>query len=66
MTNTSALDPHDAALFGRDVDDLILQIRGLVLVRDILAERGATSAEIRAHTEAAERLREHLAELIRG
>jgi hypothetical protein len=66
MTNVLALDPHDAALFRRDVDDLLLQIRGLVLVRDILAERGASPAEIRAHIDEAEQLRVRLAELIRG
>jgi hypothetical protein len=66
MTNTHALDPHDAQLLSREVDDLLLQIRGLVLVQDVLAERGTSSAEIRAHSEAAERLRGRLAELIRG
>jgi hypothetical protein len=65
MTNTFALDPHDAALLSRDVDELLLQIRGLVLVRDILAERGASAGEIRAHSEEAERLRGQLVDLIR-
>jgi hypothetical protein len=66
MANTNALDPHDAQLFSREVDDLLLQIRGLVLVQDVLAERGASPAEIRAHSDEAERLRGRLAELIRG
>jgi hypothetical protein len=66
MTNTNALDPHHAQLFSREVDDLLLQIRGLVLVQDVLAERGASPAEIRAHSDEAERLRGRLAELIRG
>jgi hypothetical protein len=66
MTNTHAIDPHDAQLLSREVDDLLLQIRGLVLVQDVLAERGASPAEIRAHSDEAERLRGRLAELIRG
>jgi hypothetical protein len=66
MTNTHTLLPHGDAVLSRDVDDLLLQIRGLVLVRDILAERGASSSEIRAHSDEAERLRGRLADLIRG
>jgi hypothetical protein len=66
MTSAHALDPHDASQLSPEVDDLLLQIRGLLLVRDVLAQRGASSAAIRAHSEAAERLRGQLAELIRG
>lgn len=66
MTNTNTLDPHDSAVLSRDVDDLLLQIRGLVLVRDILAERGASSRVLSAHSDEAERLRGRLADLIRG
>jgi hypothetical protein len=60
------LDPHDASLLSPEVDDLLLRIRGLLLVQDVLAQRGARPAEIRAHSEEAERLRGRLAELIRG
>ena len=66
MTNTRALHPHNASLLSPEVDDLLLRIRGLVLVQDVLAERGASAAEIRAHSDEAERLRGQLAELIRG
>ena len=66
MTHTRALDPHNASLLSPEVDDLLLRIRGLVLVQDVLAERGASPAEIRAHSDEAERLRGRLAELIRG
>jgi hypothetical protein len=45
----------------REIDDLLLHIRGLVLVREILRQRGASPAELEAHT--AERLKERLAEL---
>ena len=40
----------------REIDDLLLHIRGLVLVREILEQRGASEAEL-------ERLKEQLAEL---
>ena len=36
-------------LLGREIDDLLLRLRGLVLVRDLLAQRGATAAEIDEH-----------------
>jgi hypothetical protein len=53
-------------LLRSEVDELLLHLRGLVLVRDTLAERGATSAEIRAHSDEVKRLRGRLADLIRG
>jgi hypothetical protein len=37
-----------------------------VLVRDLLAERGATSGEIEAHSDELERVRARLADMIRG
>ncbi|HEY3184481.1 MAG TPA: hypothetical protein VGJ77_16690 [Gaiellaceae bacterium] len=50
----------------REIDDLLLDARGLVLVRRILADRGATPEELDAHTAQLERTRERLAEMIRG
>ena len=47
----------------KEVDHLLLHIRGLVLVREILRQRGATAAELEAHTVELERLKERLAEL---
>ncbi|HKA25989.1 MAG TPA: hypothetical protein VKD88_01340 [Gaiellaceae bacterium] len=47
----------------RELDDLLLHIRGLVLVREILRQRGATAAELDAHTAEIERLKDRLAEL---
>ncbi len=47
-------------------EDLLLRLRGLVLVRDLLSERGATRAELDAHTHEIERVRERLADLIRS
>jgi hypothetical protein len=53
-------------LLGREIDDLLLRLRGLVLVRDLLAERGATPAEIDEHAREADRVRARLATLIGG
>jgi hypothetical protein len=53
-------------LLAHEIDDLLLQARGLVLVRDLLAERGATPSEIEAHTDELERVRARLASTIRG
>jgi hypothetical protein len=47
----------------REIDDLLLHIRGLVLVREILRLRGATDAELDAHTAELARLEERLGEL---
>jgi hypothetical protein len=61
----STLQYHDdATLLGTEVDDLLLQARGLLLVRDMLAARGASEAEVDAHSEELERVRHQLAELI--
>lgn len=53
-------------LLGREIDDLLLRLRGLVLVRDLLEQRGATSAEVDEHTREADRVRARLAALIGG
>jgi hypothetical protein len=47
----------------RDIDDLLLHIRGLVLVREILRQRGASAVELDAHTAELARLEDQLAEL---
>ena len=46
-----------------EIDDLLLHIRGLVLVREILTQRGVTAAELEAHTAELERLKNRLAKL---
>lgn len=48
----------------RELDDLVLHLKGLVLVRALLEERGASAAEVEAHTAEIERLRERLAEVV--
>jgi hypothetical protein len=49
----------------REVNDLLLSLKGLVLVRALLEDRGASEAEIREHGNEIERLRARLAELVR-
>jgi hypothetical protein len=53
-------------LLAHEIDDLLLQARGIVLVRGILAERGATPTEIDAHTDELTRVRAQLAATIAG
>jgi hypothetical protein len=48
----------------REVDDLLLHLKGLVLVRALLEERGASEAELREHGDAIVRVRAQLAELV--
>ena len=49
----------------REVEDLLLDLTGLVHVRALLERRGASSEEIAEHTTAIERLRDRLAELVK-
>ena len=53
------------SLLSREIDDLLLHVRGLVLVRALLAARGASSAELDAHTTELERVRRRLSDVIR-
>lgn len=55
----------DAALLDREIDELLLQARGLVLVRALLADRGASRDELDAHERELHRVRARLAERIR-
>lgn len=57
---------NDDAVLGHEIDDLLLHVRGLVLVRDLLARRGASQAELDAHTHELDRQRERLAAAVRG
>ncbi len=72
VLHRAAVDPavlggvDTPALLDRQIDDLLLHIRGLAVVRDLLTKRGATSDEVAAHSRALEHKRNLLAELIRG
>jgi len=46
------------------LDDLVLQLKGLVYVRALLETRGAPAADVVAHTDAIERIRAELATLV--
>jgi hypothetical protein len=62
MTTLHQTDDHE--LLGSEVDDLLLQVRGLVMVRDLLIARGASEDEIDAHSEELDRRRLELAAII--
>jgi hypothetical protein len=66
MTGDAYVRNDAATLVSREIDDLLLHIRGLVLVRPLLANRGASRDELDAHEHELERLRKRLAALIRG
>jgi hypothetical protein len=57
---------NGAGVLDRQVDDLLLHARGLVLVRQVLAGRGASRAELDAHTRELERVRSRLVETLSG
>jgi hypothetical protein len=44
----------------RQLDDRVLQLKGLVLVRALLESRGASDAEVAAHSDEIARLRGEL------
>ena len=62
MTTMERID--GGAILDHTIDDLLLQARGLVLVREVLAGRGASQAELDAHTQELERVRRRLAKAI--
>jgi len=47
-----------------ELDDLLLHLKGLVLVRALLAERGASEAELSEHGAEIARVRGELASLV--
>ena len=50
----------------RQVDDALLHLKGLILVRALLEERGASEAELRAHGDEIARVRAQLARLVQA
>jgi hypothetical protein len=62
MTTVERIDGEE--ILDHTIDDLLLQARGLVLVRQVLARRGASQAELDAHTRELERVRHRLAKAI--
>ena len=50
----------------RRIDDLLLQLKGLVHVRALLETRGVSPAELAKHTDAIARVRDELAKVSRA
>ena len=50
----------------RELDDLVLHLKGLVLVRKVQETRGAGSDELQMYGAEIERVRDRLAELVRA
>jgi hypothetical protein len=48
------------------LDDLVLQLKGLVLVRELRQGRGADDSELQMYREEIDRLRNRLAQLVKG
>ncbi len=56
-----------AALTGfRELDDLVLHLKGLVMVQGLREQSGADDLEIAQYGAEIERVREQLAEYVRG
>jgi hypothetical protein len=47
-----------------DVDERLLHLKGLILVRGLLERRGASEAELLEHSDAIARVRSELAQLV--
>jgi hypothetical protein len=50
----------------RDLDDLVLHLKGLVLVRGVRERGGADASELAMYHDEIDRVREQLADLVRG
>ena len=64
MIDTAAIDTAAFERKFRNVDDLLLHLKGLVLVRALLEQRGASERELREHAEAIRSLRAQLVETL--
>jgi len=66
MTQTPGLHGQQNALLDGTIDDMLLRLRGLVLVGGLLEQRDASAEEVEAHVRETDRLRAKLARLIGG
>jgi hypothetical protein len=62
--NNSDRFEHQGVLLDGTIDDLLLHLRGLVLVGRLLEQRGASTTEVEEHAREADRVRAELARLI--
>jgi hypothetical protein len=49
-----------------EITDVLTQLKGLVLVQPILEARGVSNEELQRHMDEIDRVRTHLAELVRS
>ncbi len=63
MAATTTLQRRRA---GDEIDRLLLRIKGLVYVRELLRQRGASETELEEHSAELGRLRWRLARLVKG
>ena len=63
MHNPSRFE-RQRPLLDSTIDDLLLHLRGLVLVGKVLEQRGASAAEVDEHVREADRVRAELARLL--
>jgi hypothetical protein len=49
-----------------EINDVLTQLKGLVLVRQILETRGVSNEELERHADEIDRVRARLAELVRS
>jgi hypothetical protein len=66
MMQTPGRHEHRDVLLDGTIDDMLLRLRGLLLVGGLLEQRGASADEVEAHVREADRLRVKLARLIGG
>jgi hypothetical protein len=52
------------AQLNAEIEQLLMEVRGLVLVKGVLKKRSATRAELEVHAQEIERARRRLADLI--
>jgi hypothetical protein len=50
----------------REINDVLTQLKGLVLVQPVLEARGVSNGEVERHTNEIDRVRARLAELVRS
>ncbi len=50
----------------RDLDDVVLHLKGLVLVQEVREQRGADADELRMYGAEIDRVRDRLASLVRA
>ena len=49
-----------------EINDVLTQLKGLVLVQPVLEARGVSNEELERHTDEIDRVRSQLAELVRS